>query len=146
VGAQFPSALVTTTQLPNTRADATTTATNHAADHNNLADEVIAVEAALGTTPQGAHATVKAAIASLMGQWKPITEAFVNLQATAVGTYAGKFLVSLNELSTVASPTGESHHYAYLDPADYAVTGYTLKYRVVMSYVQNGTLIGASVV
>lgn len=146
MAAQFPAALVTTTQLPNNRLDATTTATNHITDHNNAADEMIAVQGELGINPSASHTTVAVAVAALMTRWTPITEAFVNLQATAVGTYSGKYLATLNELATVASPTGESHHYAYIDPADYAVTGYTLKYRVVMSYVQNATTIGSSVV
>lgn len=78
--------------------------------------------------------------------WVPLTEAYVNLQATAVGTYAGHYSVSLNELSTVASPTGEKHHFLYLNPADYALTGFTLKLRLIMSYSQNATAIGGSAI
>jgi hypothetical protein len=64
----YPGALDTTTQLPNTRQDdtdsktaadlgLTTTVGAHATDHNNLADAVIAIEAELGTLPKGPYAT-----------------------------------------------------------------------------------------
>lgn len=54
----YPAALDTTTQLPNTRADATVTATNHITDHNNLSDAVRAVEGELGTIPSASFVDV----------------------------------------------------------------------------------------
>jgi hypothetical protein len=50
----FPGSLDTTTQLPTTRADGSTMATNHAADHDNVNAAAVAVETKLGlgsTTP-----------------------------------------------------------------------------------------------
>jgi hypothetical protein len=53
VATNYPGSLDTTTQLPNNRSDATTSATSHAQDHDNLADSVLAVETELGATPKG---------------------------------------------------------------------------------------------
>lgn len=58
MAAQYPTNLVTTTQLPNTRVDGTASPTNHVSDHNNLADEMIAVQAELGVLPKGGYSTV----------------------------------------------------------------------------------------
>lgn len=61
----YPAGLDTVTELPNNRADATATATNHKNDHNNLADAVIAIEAELGVTPSGSESTVVARLDAL---------------------------------------------------------------------------------
>ncbi len=61
----FPDDLDTTAELPNDRADGTETETNHAADHNNLADAVIAIQAELGANPAGGSATVAARLDSV---------------------------------------------------------------------------------
>lgn len=56
----YPTALDTTGgNLPDNKTDATVTATDHKAHHNNLADAVIAVQTALGTSPAGSYADVK---------------------------------------------------------------------------------------
>lgn len=144
MAAQFPSALVTTTQLPNNRADATTSATNHVADHNNLADEVIAIEAELGTNPSAAHSTVAVAMAALMGRWVPMTESIVNLTAPVAGVYGSHWSVQEDELITVASVAGLKQHFIYINPADYAITGYTMKMRLIMSWSQNATNMGST--
>jgi hypothetical protein len=58
----YPGALDT---LATNKADATSTATDHAAHHNDLADAVNKVEAELGTDPSAAFATVKARLAAM---------------------------------------------------------------------------------
>ncbi len=55
----YPSALDTTTQLPNSFVDATPTAVVHSLHHDTLADAVIAIEAELGTLPKGSYTDVK---------------------------------------------------------------------------------------
>lgn len=60
----YPSSLDSASLFP-TRTDATLTATEHAADHNNLADAVIKVETELGTDPSGSYSTVGERIAGL---------------------------------------------------------------------------------
>lgn len=70
---QYPAALVTTTQLPITRADATATPTNHKDDHNRVNDEVIAIEAELGINPRGAYSTVVARLDDLSVNLPPLT-------------------------------------------------------------------------
>ena len=141
---QFPGALVTTTQLPNDRADATTTATNHIADHNNLANEVIAIEAELGTNPSAAHADVATATAALMGRWMPMHFALVNVTVPGAGVYIGHYSVTEDELIGAASVSGLKANFIYINPADYAVTGYTMKMRVIMSWSQNATSMGST--
>lgn len=69
--AQYPSSIVTTTQLPTNRGDNTPTATNHINDHNNAALEIIAVETELGTNPSGSASTV--------------AERFDNIESTLTG-------------------------------------------------------------
>lgn len=54
----YPAALDTTTQLPNRRANNTPETGNHARDHNNLADSVLAIQKELGVNPSGDSATV----------------------------------------------------------------------------------------
>jgi hypothetical protein len=44
----YPATLDTTAELPNNRADATVSATNHPEDHNDLANAVLALEAKVG--------------------------------------------------------------------------------------------------
>lgn len=55
--ASYPAALST---LATNKADATTTATDHMTHHNQIADEVNAIEATLGINPHGTFATVRA--------------------------------------------------------------------------------------
>lgn len=64
----YPSSLDTTTQLKNDSIDSTVTATTHEALHNNTSDAIIAIETILGTAPSGSYATVKAAIADIIGK------------------------------------------------------------------------------
>lgn len=82
MAAQYPTNLVTTTQLPDTRTDGTATLTNHAADHNQLADEVIAIEAELGVNASGSFATIAEAVGQ---QFIPVTVTF-DIAAVAAGT------------------------------------------------------------
>lgn len=56
----YPAALDTTTQLPNTWTDATTSATVHKDAHNNTSDAIRAIEGELGLTPKGSFASVAA--------------------------------------------------------------------------------------
>jgi hypothetical protein len=144
MAAQFPGALVTTTQLPNNRTDATTSATNHITDHNNAADEIIAIETELGTNPSAAHTDVATGMAAIMGRWIPAHFAYLNLTVPAAGVYGGHYSVTEDELITVASLAGLKQNFIYLNPADYAVTGYTMKMRVIMSWSQNTTAMGST--
>lgn len=60
MAAIFPSGIVSTTQLP-TRSDASAMGPNvHSNDHNQIRDELVAVETELGTNPKGTRASVKA--------------------------------------------------------------------------------------
>lgn len=54
----FPTLLDTGTELPDARADATVSATNHASDHNNLADAVIALETKVGVNSSAVATTL----------------------------------------------------------------------------------------
>jgi hypothetical protein len=62
----------------------------------------------------------------------------------AAGVYGGHYSVTEDELVTVASVAGLKQNFIYLDPADYAITGYTLKYRVIQSWSQNTTAMGST--
>jgi hypothetical protein len=65
----YPGALDT---LSTSKSDATTTATDHAAHHNDLADAVNKIEAELGVNPSGASATVAALLSTgVMGSTAP---------------------------------------------------------------------------
>jgi hypothetical protein len=119
------------------KADATTSATDHKDHHNDLADAVNKVEAELGTNPSAAHSTVAVATAALMGRWVPIFDAHVNLSAAAAAVYPAHRTVTEDQAIGAASPAGYNVAFMFLDPADYAITGYTLKYRVVASFSQN---------
>lgn len=61
--------------LATNKADATTTATDHAAHHNNMADAINKVEGELGTDPSGSFATVAARFASESNVRKTADEA-----------------------------------------------------------------------
>jgi hypothetical protein len=58
--AVFPAGLVSSAQLPATRSNADAQLNSHPADHNTLAQEVIAIEAELGINPRGAQTSVRA--------------------------------------------------------------------------------------
>jgi microcystin-dependent protein len=58
----YPSALDTTAELGNAHTDSTPTEDEHAEQHNNLADAVLAIEAELGVLPKGGFANVGARI------------------------------------------------------------------------------------
>jgi len=58
----YPGALDTSANLKNDSNDSTVTTVTHAAEHNDIADAVIAIEAELGANPSGSYATVAAAI------------------------------------------------------------------------------------
>lgn len=140
----YPGALDTTTELPNNRTDETSTDTAHIADHNNASDAIIAVETELGVNPSGLHSTVATALAALMGQWMPMHFAYFNLTVPAAGVYGGHYSVTEDELVTVASVAGLKQNFIYINPADYAITGYTMKMRVIMSWSQNTTNMGST--
>lgn len=56
MAAEFPGAIPT---IESDKTDETTSAADHAAHHNQLAEEVVAIATELGTDPAGAAATVK---------------------------------------------------------------------------------------
>jgi hypothetical protein len=130
----YPGALDT---FATNKADATTTATDHKDHHNDLADAVNKVEAELGVNPSAAHSTVALSTAALMSRWVPIFDAHVNLSAAGAAVYPAHRTITEDQAIGAASPAGYNVAFMYLDPADYAITGYTLKYRVIMSYSQN---------
>jgi len=70
---KFPTALVTTADLPTSRADTTAMAVNHAQDHDQLALEVIAIEAELGISPKGTYGSVKARLDAIQNTSTPYT-------------------------------------------------------------------------
>lgn len=77
MAAKYPTALVTATELPTNRTDSTVMLGAHAAEHDQLAMEIIAIEAELGLTPKGSSASVRArldAIAAALAtiQTKPV--------------------------------------------------------------------------
>jgi len=59
MSAQYPNALATTAQLKDDAVDATVMAVTHATAHNNVADEIVAIETELGTNPKGTYTDVK---------------------------------------------------------------------------------------
>lgn len=59
----YPGGLDTTANIIDNAIDGTPTPTTHAAQHNNVADAIIAVENALGINPKGSYASVAAWLA-----------------------------------------------------------------------------------
>lgn len=125
--------------LATNKADATTTETDHKNHHNDLADAVNKIEAELGVTPSEAHSTVAAATKAQMGRWIPIFDGWVNLSASEVGTYVCHRAVTEDLLIGAATPATAASAFMHLDPAAYEIAGYTLKYRLIASFVQNAT-------
>lgn len=88
MAAEYPGAVPT---IAANKADGTSTATDHAAHHNKLAEEVVAIATELGTNPSGAEATVAAAIAALAARGN-ITQTEIDFGATPI--YAKSFVVT----------------------------------------------------
>lgn len=64
MSSNYPSALDDATVFPE-REDGTTTAAQHAADHNNLADAVIKIQTELGVEPSGVFDTIVARLTAM---------------------------------------------------------------------------------
>lgn len=61
MAAVYPGTVAT---IAANKADGTTSATDHPAHHNQLAEELVAVQTTLGTSPAGSHASVKNRLAA----------------------------------------------------------------------------------
>lgn len=135
----FPGALDTLTTNKQDDIDAksgtdlglTTTTGDHAQHHNDLADAINKIEAELGTNPSLASSTVAVLNTALLNRWTTIFGAHVNLSAAAAGTYIGHHDITEDVTGGFAIITHR------IDPADYAITGFTMQCRVVMSVLQN---------
>lgn len=112
---------------------------DHAQHHNDCADAVNKIEAELGTTPSLAASTVAVLNTALMNRWVPIFNAHVNLSAAAAATYPAHHAITEDQAIGAASPAGYNVAFMYLDPADYAITGFTVQYRLIASFSQNAT-------
>jgi len=99
----FPGSLDTTTQLPTTRADGTTMATNHAADHDNANAAVVAVETKVGT----------GSTTSTAGQY---------LRGTGAGTSAWQHFAYANKTTTYTITTADDVISADATSAAFTVT------------------------
>lgn len=105
----------------------TTTTGDHAQHHNDLADAANKIESAVGINPAGR-----------INRWVPMFFAHANFVASTAGTYVmGPSTAAATLIGTAGS--GLLMNIQYIDPADYAVTGYTLQMRVVSNFQQNGT-------
>jgi hypothetical protein len=62
----FPTSLDTTTEIPNSRSNATVMAGNHPEDHNDLADAVLALEAKVGITGSAVGTSLDLLVKSLV--------------------------------------------------------------------------------
>lgn len=94
----------------------------------------------------GANATLTdltTATRGILGAWRPLHFAHLNLTVPAAGVYGGHYSVTEDELITVASVAGLKQNFIYLDPADYAISGYTMKLRLILSWSQNDTAMGS---
>lgn len=105
---QYPGALATSTQLPN-RAGTDATAGNHAADHTQLAGEVIAIEAELGITPSGNYADVVTRLDSGYGGAAIDLYAAMNSLAGLSGTsgFPIAFTIPPESADTELGPTND---------------------------------------
>jgi hypothetical protein len=130
----YPGAL---DSLDTTWADSDSTATAHPAHHADLADAVNKIEAELGTDPAVASTDVKTLNTALLNRWVPIFDAHVNLSAAAAAVYPAHRAVTEDQAIGAASPAGFAVAFMYLNPADYAITGYTVQYRLIASFSQN---------
>jgi hypothetical protein len=75
--AVYPTALVTTTDIPNAGANLSTNP--HSSLHDESRDELVAIEAELGIAPSGSYSTVKA---RLDAGWQPIAANTVSAVAS----------------------------------------------------------------
>lgn len=127
----YPGALDT---FATNKADATATATDHAAHHNDLADAINKIEAELGTNPSLGSATVSALMGSLVAKWIPVFHGHINFGATATGTYPAHSTVTSGATATTLAFSLLTQ---YLDPAQYGITGFTPQCRIVANFQQN---------
>lgn len=130
----FPGAL---SALNESITGGTASLTTHKDHHNALADEVNAIEAELGTNPSLAAADVGTLNLALMNRWVPLLDGHVNLSAAGTGTYPAHAAVTEDQAIGAVSPAGYNVRFMYLDPADLAITGFTVQYRVVLGISQN---------
>lgn len=134
MAAVYPGTVAT---IASNKADGTTAPTDHPGHHNQLAEELVATQTELGTNPSLAATTVATLNSALMSRWTPMFEGHVNLSAAVAGTYPAHRDVTTNALIGAASPQGYTYGFVYIDPADYAITGFTMKMRLIASFSQN---------
>jgi hypothetical protein len=139
----YPGALDTTTQLKNNWANADVTDTVHPAGHNNISDALIAIETELGTNPSLAASSVSVLNVALMNRWIPVFEGSIPLVASASG--ASIYVASTGATGSVTATTAAHNIVSqYIDPADYAITGFTVQTRLVCNFQQNAVANGAT--
>lgn len=134
MAAVYPGTVAT---IAANKTDSTGAPTDHKDHHNQLAEELVATQTELGTNPSLAAASVATLNTALMNRWVPIFDGHVNLSAAAAGTYPAVMDETEDQAIGAASPAGYRVPFMYLDPADYAITGFTMQMRVVASFSQN---------
>jgi hypothetical protein len=100
----------------------TSTTGDHATHHNDLADAVNKMQPSLRAA---------------LGRWDPIFNGHVNFVATAAGTYPITHMTTSPSVVTASAAFGTIAQ--YLNPADYAISGFTVQCRVVANFQQNTT-------
>lgn len=125
----YPSALDDGTILGSAYNDSTPTETEHAEQHNNLADAVIAVETELGVNPSGSFASVVARLADLVVQAPTASQTiqstgdFISL---AVKAHASQSVNMVETRSSGGALLGSIDAAGVIDAAGYQVGGSSL--------------------
>lgn len=99
----YPTAILTTTDIPTASPSATLAASNHTAIHNNLRDEVIAVETVLGTTASAVNTSVNYKLANVTGGDRAIG-------ASQTVTVTNKTLSTGTKMSLGSDATGDTYY------------------------------------
>jgi hypothetical protein len=120
----YPSALDTTTQLPNANADGTTMATTHPAQHNNTSDAIRAVEGELGLTPKGSFTSVAARL-----------NARLTCRKTADTTNATTTLANVTDMTLPVATTALDYYFEFWVPWSSGTAGVMAQFAVTVPAV-----------
>lgn len=103
MSSQFPTSIVTTTNIPTASPSATLAASNHTAIHNNLRDEVIAVETAVGITGSADNTSLSYKNANITGGDRAIG-------ASQTVTTTNKTLGTGTKVALGSDATGDTYY------------------------------------
>jgi hypothetical protein len=124
VATNYPAALDTVTQLPNTWTDATLSATTHATVHNNISDSIRAIETELGADPSGSFTSVASRL-----------NARLTCRKTADTTNATVTLANVTDMVLPVATTGLDYYFYFYVIWTTSTLGNTAQFAVTVPAV-----------